>query len=142
MITTTIIIISSSSSKLQPPRRQELGAEERGNLLASVRFDGSEPERTPRRNTYVCNPHLGLINGPPLFCFSQKQLLSLLIYYQKGQTYYKFWPRLYEYVSATREIPAVPSWGSSWGSSIFSQSETPQSGISCIRKVLIKRNTF
>ena len=72
---------------------------------------------------YIYNPHLGLINGPPpLFVFPSKRPFSLFIYYQKGQTSTKFWPRLYEYVSATREIPA----GSSWGSSIFSQSETPK----------------
>ena len=41
--------------------------------------------------------------------------------------------------SATRETPAG---GSSWGASIFSQSETPQKVISCRHKVLIKSVIF
>ena len=35
------------------------------------------------------------INKPPLFLFSSKRPLSLLVYYQKGQTYTTLWPRLY-----------------------------------------------
>ena len=38
---------------------------------------------------YICNRHLGLINAPPLIYFSSKRPFSLLIYYQKGQTYTK-----------------------------------------------------
>ena len=45
---------------------------------------------------YIYNPHLGLINAPPLICwFPSKRPLSLFIYYQKGQTSTNFWPRLY-----------------------------------------------
>ena len=45
---------------------------------------------------YIYNRHLGLINAPPPYLlFSSKRPFSLLIYYQKGQTYTKLWPRLY-----------------------------------------------
>ena len=44
---------------------------------------------------YIYNRHLGLINAPPYLCFSSKRPFSLLIYYQKGQTYTQFWPRPY-----------------------------------------------
>ena len=48
------------------------------------------------REREIYNRHLGLINPPPLICFvSSKRPLSLLIYYQKGQTHTKLWPRLY-----------------------------------------------
>ena len=47
---------------------------------------------------YICiyNRHRGLINAPPhLFVFFLQTTFSLLIYYHKGQTYTKLWPRLY-----------------------------------------------
>ena len=45
---------------------------------------------------YMYNPHLGLISAPPPYLlFSSKRPFSLFIYYQKGQTHTKLWPRLY-----------------------------------------------
>ena len=44
---------------------------------------------------YIYNLHLGLINAPlPNLFFPPNDLFSLFIYYQKGQKYIKFWPRL------------------------------------------------
>ena len=48
------------------------------------------------RDACMYNPHLGLISVPPLIVvFPQSDICSLFIYYQKDQTYTKFWPRLY-----------------------------------------------
>ena len=46
---------------------------------------------------YIYNLHLGLINAPPYVISPSKRYLSLLIYYQKGQTYIKCWPNLVHY---------------------------------------------
>ena len=45
---------------------------------------------------YTYNNLLGLIIAPPSYvCFSSKRPFSLCIYYQQGQTYTQFWPKLY-----------------------------------------------
>ena len=88
---------------------------------------------------YIYNPHLGLIHAPPLICFcSSKQPFSLSIYYQKARHTQNHGQDLINPAGDT----SCSSWGSSWGSSIFSQNETPQKVISCTYKELIKRNTF
>ena len=88
----------------------------------------------------IYNLHLGLINAPPLICFVFLQTTFFTIHLLSK------WPSIDKNMAKTllirREIPAAPSWGSSWGSSIFSQNETPQKVISCTHKVLIKSNTF
>ena len=88
---------------------------------------------------YIYNRHLGLINAPPLiFFFLQTTFVTIQLLSK--------WPNIDNILAKTllirREIPAAPSWGSSWGSSIFSQNETPPKVISCTYKVLIKGNTF
>ena len=90
-------------------------------------------------HTYIhtYSPHLGLINAPPLICcfppndlfhyeFTIKNARHLL---KSGQ----------DFINLTGDT-SCSSWGSSWGSSIFSQSENPQEVISCTYKALINRS--
>ena len=90
-------------------------------------------------NMCIYNLHLGLINAPPPdlffppnglfhYSFTIKKVRNIL---NSGQ----------DFINLTGDT-GWPSWGSSWGSSIFSQSETPPKVISCTYKVFIKRNTF
>ena len=88
---------------------------------------------------YIYNLHLGLIYAPPLLLFSSKRPFSRYSFTIKkarnilnsGQ----------DFINLTGDT-SCSSGGSSWGSSIFSESETPKKVISCTYNLLIKRNTF
>ena len=83
--------------------------------------------------------HLGLINAPPYFViFPPNDLFHYLFTIKKARNIQRFGQDLINPAGDT----SCSSWGSSWGSSIVSQNETPKQVISCTYKVLIKRNTF
>ena len=81
---------------------------------------------------YIYNPHLGLINAPPLlFCCCPP---NYLFHYSFTINNSRNIPSSGQDFSNLTGDTSCSSWGSSWGSSIFSKSETPQKVISCTYK--------
>ena len=88
---------------------------------------------------YIHNRHLGLVNAPPLICyFPPNDLFHYYFTIKKARHILNSGQDLIDPAGDT----SCSSWGSSWGSSIFSQNETPKKVISCRCQVLIKRNAF
>ena len=87
---------------------------------------------------YMYNRHLGLINAPLICVFPPNDLCHYSFTIKKVRNIQNYGQDLINPSGDT----SCSSWGSSWGSSIFSQNETPQQVISCTCKVSIKRSTF
>ena len=70
------------------------------------------------------NPHLGLINAaPPLFWFLlQTTFFTIHLLSKKARNLLNFGQ---DFINLTGDTSSS-SWGSSWGSSICPQSETPK----------------
>ena len=120
VVVITFIIISSISS---------LSGEDGRARLRDPRLRlHHQPEGRVGDAIHMCvciyNRHLGLINAPPPYlCFSSKRPFSLLFLLSKRPEIYKIMAKT---LLIRREIPAAPSWGPSWGSSIFSQTRPPK----------------
>ena len=87
---------------------------------------------------YMYNIHLGLIHPPLWCCFPQATFFTIHVLSTKPEYILNSGQ---DCITLTGDT-SCSSWGSSWGSSLFSQNETPQKVFSCTYTLLIKCNTF
>ena len=106
--------------------------------MATIGCPGDLPDPLDSCQTYESLPWIDKRPPPLSCCFPPNDLFHYSFTIKQNRTLLNSGQ---DFINLTRDT-SCSSWGSSWGSSIFSQSETPQKVISCIRKILIKRNIF